>query len=151
MQTTTMQITSIRAALLSAAFLWAAAAHAGTPGSYFGVAKTGQAFEFSMDGAKYKSSPDHDEEVPSYSSVGVQTRRADGALLVKDARPLPNVCSHKVFKNGSPRLFVCGKGDHPMSNSTYKFKEQRRGARIYVCVTGCSDALPATLSYSELE
>lgn len=126
-------------------------AQAGTPGSYVGYSKSGQVFEFNMDGATFRNTADYDEEIPSYATVGQQVRRSNRMIEVLRPRPLPPICSHKVFKNGKQRLFTCGKGDHPMANATYRFTEERAGTRTYVCIAGCSNSIPATLSYSELE
>lgn len=128
------------------------ASQAGTPGSFIGLSKSAQIFEFNMDGATSRSTPDYEDQVPSYASVGTAARGAGGATLVQGARQLPAICSHRSFKSAEKSSqFVCATGDHPMSNSLYRLKERHGGTKIYVCVRGCSDAIPATLSYSELE
>lgn len=128
------------------------ASHAGTSGSFIGLSKSAQFFEFNMDGATSRSTSDYEEQVPRYATVGTAIRGVGGATLVQGARQLPAICSHRLFKSSEkPAQFVCTTGDHPMSNSMYRLKERHGDTRIYVCVRGCSNAIPATLSYSELE
>jgi len=95
--------------VLGVTLLCAQLAHAATPGSFTGVSKSAQYFDFDMDGATCKSPSEYSQSIPGHATVGTLIRHADGKKVVSNSHPLPNVCSHKVMKApGMPSLFDCG-------------------------------------------
>ena len=126
---------------------------AATPGSIVGVSKTGRYFDVNMDSVRQETeSAGFIKEVPTYITSGIVRNRA-GKQEVIHLRQLPSNCVHRKRRvDGQNRSLSCLSHPRtPLSGVAYKVTKEESGKLIYSCIRRCSNNVPRSMQYEDLD